>query len=158
MNTGRRDRDSRGRPKSARPRDQLGRPLPHGSVGTPGDPELRRLESADPVTLLAGAQRLLDEGRPFEAHEVLEAAWKRAPTAEKPLWRALAQLAVGLTHLARGNPRGGGALLSRSADELERWPDAPYDIASRELTSTVRRLADDEAAHSGDPPRLRLTR
>jgi hypothetical protein len=158
VNDGRRDRDSQGRPKSARPRDQLGRPLPHGSAGTPGDPELLRLESADPVTLLAGAQRLLDDGRPFEAHEVLEAAWKRAPTPEKPLWRALAQLAVGLTHLARGNLRGGAALLRRSADELEHWPDAPYGIASRELTSTVRRLADGASAQSDGPPRVRLTR
>ena len=52
------------------------------------------------------AQRLLDAGLPFHAHEVLEAAWKAAPPDERELWRGLAQLAVGLTHLQRGNGRG----------------------------------------------------
>ena len=52
---------------------------------------------------LAEAQRLLDAGFPFQAHEVLEAAWKSAPDAERDLWQGLAQLAVGLTHALRGN-------------------------------------------------------
>ena len=34
-------------------------------------------------------------GRPFHAHEVLEASWKAAPPAERDLWQGLAQLAVG---------------------------------------------------------------
>ena len=53
---------------------------------------------------------------PFHAHEVLEDAWKAAPEAERELWRGLAQLAVGLTHAARGNTRGGVALLERGKE------------------------------------------
>ena len=68
------------------------------------------------------AQRLLDDGLPFAAHEVLEGAWKAAPGAERQLWRALAQLAVGLTHAQRGNARGAVALLSRAAGILDSWP------------------------------------
>lgn len=117
------------------------------------------LEAADPVTALSGAQRLIDAGRPFEAHEVLEAAWKRAPEAERPLWRALAQLAVGLTHLARGNARGGAAVLSRSADELERWAgQAPYGIAAKELARTGHLLAASADEPGAVSAQVRLTR
>jgi predicted metal-dependent hydrolase len=71
----------------------------------------------DPPRALTVAQRLLDEGRPFEAHEVLEGVWKS--TSDEPmLWRGLAQLAVGVTHRDRGNLRGATALLSRGAETL----------------------------------------
>jgi len=66
-----RDRDESGRPRSTRPRDALGRPLPHGSEGVlriPDDVEL------PPAETLAYAQDLLDAGLAFNAHEVLEAA------------------------------------------------------------------------------------
>jgi predicted metal-dependent hydrolase len=58
---------------------------------------------------------------PFHAHEVLEAAWKAASAMERELWRGLAQLAVGLTHLQRGNVRGGVALLRRGAERVAEW-------------------------------------
>lgn len=75
------------------------------------------------------AQRLLSEGRPFHAHEVLEASWKAAPADERDLWQGLAQVAVGLTHALRGNARGAVALLSRGADRLSRYPArGPHDI------------------------------
>lgn len=71
---------------------------------------------------LTEAQRLLDAGMPFHAHEVLEDRWKSGPAEERPLWRALAQLAVGLTHAARGNAAGATALLTRATRGL-----APYE-------------------------------
>ena len=110
-----RDRDEAGRARNARPRDALGRPLPHGSVGEPRAPDgvVRTPEAA-----LGEAQALLDAGRPFQAHEVLEDAWKSAPEAERQLWRGLAQLAVGLTHAARGNGPGAATLLTRGARSL----------------------------------------
>jgi len=110
-----RDRDAEGRARNARPRDELGRPLPYGSAGVPRAPEGIRREPAETLSL---AQRLLDEGAPFHAHEVLEDAWKTRPPDESPLWRGLAQLAVGLTHLARGNLTGAAALLRRGAGSL----------------------------------------
>src|SRR5699024_6006349 len=94
-----RDRDPRGRPANARPRDGLGRPLPRESTGVAQVPDGLTLP---PDETLAEAQRLLDEGLPFHAHEVLEARWKAAPYAERDLWQGLAQLAVGLTHILRG--------------------------------------------------------
>ncbi|MFJ3926003.1 DUF309 domain-containing protein [Streptomyces sp. NPDC090022] len=117
MSTGEgRDRDSEGRARSARPRDGLGRPLPYGAPGVERQPEgvVRT-----PEETVAQAQRLLDAGMPFHAHEVFEDAWKSRPADEAALWRGLAQLAVGLTHAARGNAVGGARLLRRGARSVE---------------------------------------
>ncbi len=117
-----RDRDAEGRARNARPRDALGRPLPHGAAGEERAPEgLLRT----PAEALSEAQRLLDAGRPFHAHEVLEDAWKQAPEGERQLWRGLAQLAVGQTHLLRGNARGAATLLDRGATNIGPYGSAP---------------------------------
>ncbi|MGH3569921.1 MAG: DUF309 domain-containing protein, partial [Pseudonocardia sp.] len=91
-----RDRDPQGRARNARPRDATGRPLARATAGAEQLPDDLHLT---PTESIAQAQRLLDEGLPFSAHEVLEAAWKAAPDEQRELWRGLAQLAVGLTHL-----------------------------------------------------------
>jgi uncharacterized protein len=128
----RRDRDASGRPRNARPRDELGRPLSRdaGGAGPAAD------EAAlPPASALSLAQQLIDDGRPFRAHEVLEASWKAAPDAERELWQGLAQVAVGLTHAQRGNARGAAALLRRGADGVRRYsagrsePGPPADPA-----------------------------
>lgn len=110
-----RDRDHEGRARNARPRDALGRPLPPGSVGIeriPDDLDLTPAES------LAWAQELLDQGLAFNAHEVLEAAWKSCPARERTLWQGLAQLAVGITHIQRRNMTGAVTLLERAAERI----------------------------------------
>ena len=115
MTPQRRDRDRAGRPRNARPRDAFGRPLPHGATGESRIPDDLSLAPGEAIAL---AQQLLDSGRPFQAHEVLEASWKSAPAAERDLWQGLAQVAVGLTHAQRGNPRGAAALLRRGAGRV----------------------------------------
>lgn len=137
-----RDRDPAGRARNARPRDAYGRPLPRGAVGVERVPDDLALTPDESVT---EAQRLLDAGLPFPAHEVLEAAWKAAPTQERELWRALAQLAVGLTHAQRGNARGAVALLERAGDGLARWvgrAPAGLDVPSvaTDATALARRI------------------
>ena len=156
-----RDRDDAGRARNARPRDALGRPLPYDAPGEPRAPEgvVRT-----PAETLREAQALLDAGRPFHAHEVLEDAWKTGPDDERDLWRGLAQLAVGLTHAARGNRTGAATLLTRGARSLGtakpaaarhgiddaglvRWAarvgaaavgDTPLDVTPPRLTSAQR--------------------
>ncbi|WP_344690146.1 DUF309 domain-containing protein [Blastococcus jejuensis] len=143
-----RDRDAEGRARNARPRDALGRPLPHDAAGEERAPEgvVRT-----PAETLAQAQALLDEGRPFHAHEVLEDAWKSCPEAERQLWRGLAQLAVGLTHAMRGNARGAATLLERGAGNLAGYADdAPHGIDVAGLVAWARTAAEDRR-----PPRLR---
>ena len=149
-----RDRDQTGRARNARPRDGLGRPLPYGSAGVERYPE-GIVRSPDEA--LTEAQRLLDEHKPFHAHEVLEDAWKAAPEPERELWRGLAQLAVGLTHAARGNPAGTAALLGRGAANIRSYADLPphgIDVAG--LVEWADRLGDAPAEISW--PRLRVAR
>ncbi len=139
-----RDRDPGGRARNARPRDGLGRPLPYGSPDTPRQPEGLVRSPADTLT---EAQHLLDEGKPFHAHEVFEDAWKSGPESERPLWRGLAQLAVGLTHAARGNTKGGARLLRRGAGAVADWAAAtaqprPYCLDVPGLTGWAGQLAD----------------
>ncbi|MGZ4572105.1 MAG: DUF309 domain-containing protein [Blastococcus sp.] len=142
--TASRDRDPAGRARNARPRDALGRPLPYGAEGEERAPEGVVRAPADS---LDEAQRLLDAGRPFHAHEVLEDAWKSAPESERELWRGLAQLAVGLTHAARGNARGAGTLLERGAANIAPYADAPpHGVDVPGLTAWARATADDAAA------------
>jgi uncharacterized protein len=117
-----RDRDEQGRARSRRPRDRLGRPLPRTQVGVELWDESTVLT---PELALVTAQRLLDDGLPFQAHEVLESAWKSAPAGERAVWQGLAQLAVGVTHAARGNPNGARTLLRRGRDRVAAYADEP---------------------------------
>jgi len=130
----RRDRDPAGRPRNARPRDALGRPLDRFAAREAGEariPDDLTLAGPDAARL---ADELLRAGRPFHAHEILEASWKSGPAGERDLWQGLAQVAVGLTHAQRGNARGAVALLSRGAERARGYqahvapPDLVYGI------------------------------
>lgn len=135
-----RDRDAAGRPRQGRPRDALGRPLPYGALGVEPVSE----EPLAPLDAIAAARELVAAGRPFAAHEVLEARWKAAPEAERELWQGLAQLCVGLTHAARGNQVGAERLLDRAAGRLEAYGagDSPtYGLDLPELVACARRQA-----------------
>ena len=95
-----------------------------------------------PAEALASAKQLLDQGLPFHAHEVLEAAWKVAPSAERDLWQGLAQIAVGLTHARRGNAHGAVALLRRAGDRLARYPaPGPHHVDVAGLAARCDELA-----------------
>ncbi|MGO3325913.1 DUF309 domain-containing protein [Gordonia sp. (in: high G+C Gram-positive bacteria)] len=121
-----RDRDDDGRARNSRPRDRLGRPLPFGSVGVERIPDDLDLLPADSLTW---AQDLLDQGLAFNAHEVLEGAWKSCPYEERMLWQGLAQLAVGITHVQRGNTKGALSLFERAIRRIASHDGpVPYDI------------------------------
>jgi uncharacterized protein len=114
-------------------------------------PDDLRLEPGEAVLL---AQRLIDEGRPFHAHEVFEAVWKSGPDDQRDLWQGLAQIAVGLTHARRGNGRGAVSLLRRGSAAVDGYrgrvgnpadeaPDGmPADIDAAGIVLAATRLAD----------------
>jgi hypothetical protein len=155
-----RDRDSAGHARNARPRDEFGRPLPRDAEGVERVPDDLQLS---PEETLAEAQRLIDSGLPFNAHEVLEARWKSCPPAERDLWQGLAQLAVGLTHIQRGNARGATALLTRGADRMAPYTvDPPHGVQVGDLVVYARHTAEDIAADPTSrpeppPPMVRRT-
>jgi uncharacterized protein len=136
-----RDRDPAGRPRNARPRDALGRPLPRDAAADPDQariPDDLLLDPADAVRL---ADELLRAGRPFHAHEVLEASWKSGPPAERDLWQGLAQIAVGLTHAQRGNARGAIVLLRRGLARVLHYEGSSYGLDIPAICSLADGLA-----------------
>lgn len=130
---GDRDRNEQGRAQQARPRDALGRPLPYGAPGVEPISE----EPLPPDETLAYARRLLDEGRPFAAHEALEVRWKSCPVEERELWQGLAQVCVGLTHHARGNAVGAARLVDRAAGRLESYARAGGPSYGLDLSALI---------------------
>jgi uncharacterized protein len=135
-----RDRDARGRPRNARPRDQLGRPLRRDASGEPGLPDGPALP---PDAALDLAQELIDSGRAFRAHEVLEASWKAAPEHERELWKGLAQVTVGLTHAQRGNATGAVVLLRRGGRRVAEYAQSPpHGISAAAVARYAADLAD----------------
>jgi hypothetical protein len=127
-----------------RARDAFGRPVPAGS---PDAVEPVPEQALPPEQALDLAQALIDQGRPFFAHEVLEAVWKACPRDERDYWQGLAQLCVGVTHLQRGNVEGAVSLLRRGAGHLSgrlaEWGTTEADrIASGDLALPQLRLRD----------------
>ena len=125
-----RDRDPAGRPRNARPRDELGRPLPRTRSAADADGAARVSDDlvVTPAEAAVLGGSLLAEGRPFHAHEVFEAAWKSAPDEDREFWRGLAQIAVGLTHARRGNASGAVTLLRRGAAGVRGYAGDPPGI------------------------------
>jgi uncharacterized protein len=145
-----RDRDQAGRARNARARDDLGRPLGRADGGEAPMDE----PALPPAEALQRAQALLDTGRPFTAHEVLEAVWKDTSDSGRELWRGLAQIAVGITHALRGNDSGARSLLQRGADTLAPFAAAtPHGIDVDGIRAWARRASDDLAL-AAQPPRL----
>ena len=72
-----------------------------------------------PSPLLLEGIRLFNAARWFEAHEVLEDAWRAEPSELRRLYQGLLQVGVGLHHASRGNLRGALNLLDRGMARLE---------------------------------------
>ena len=130
-----RDRDIDGRARQARPRDALGRPLPYGAEGV----ELVSEEPLPPQTTVEAARELVGAGRPFSAHEVLEARWKAGPVGERDLWQGLAQVCVALTHAARGNRVGADRLFERAAERLTAFAATGREAYGLDLDAVLER-------------------
>lgn len=63
-----------------------------------------------------------DAGRWFDAHEVLEQAWRRSDEPPMPFLQGLIQWAVALEHHRRGNAHGARALADRALRNLAGAP------------------------------------
>lgn len=107
--------------------------MPYGATGVEPISE----EPLSPEATLAYARGLLDDGRPFAAHEALEVRWKSCPDEERELWQGLAQLCVGLTHQARGNAVGASRLVERAAGRLEAYEQAARPTYGLDLAALI---------------------
>ena len=96
---------------------------------------------------------LINRGEYFEAHEVLEAAWRAEPGPIRELYRGLLQAAVAAYHLERGNWRGAWKVAGRALHHLAPWPEVVLGIdvaALRRDVAALRTLA--QRAMEGEMP------
>ncbi len=97
------------------------------------------MTAEQPHPLLDEGIRLFNQGRWFEAHEVLERAWLDEPSALRRLYQGILQVGVGLHHARRGNLVGALSLLDRGMSLL-----APFEPSR--LGVDVERLVREAAA------------
>jgi uncharacterized protein len=74
-----------------------------------------------PAQALQGI-RLFNQGRYFEAHEALEAAWREETGSIRELYRGILQAAVVYLHITRRNYPGAIKVYQRCRKWLAPWP------------------------------------
>jgi uncharacterized protein len=138
-------------PKTERPRDELGRPLPWG--------EENRLELEDFDALSQQENHRLgirhfNEGRFFEAHEAWETAWKQGRgTGDEEFFKGLSQLGAGYVHYRRGNPHGAHTLIRRGTGRIGRYGPTHHGVDVERLVVEAERHAEEIRAReaAGEP-------
>jgi hypothetical protein len=84
------------------------------------DQQFMTYENVLPAEVISGIQ-LFNKGEFFEAHEMLEIAWRAEDNEIRYLYQAILQLGVGYYHLQRNNFIGANHLLERAKLNLARF-------------------------------------
>jgi hypothetical protein len=116
----------------------LGRPLSRRA----GAGYVEEALPQDPLELLRLGIEHFNAQRFFQAHETWESAWHPAPDPERDFWQGVTQIAVGFTHLQRGNLRGAATLLRRGAARLDKSPDGYKSFPVERVVGAARAAAD----------------
>ena len=66
---------------------------------------------------------LFNQGKYFEAHEELEAAWKEEKGGIRRLYQGILEAGVTYLHITRGNFAGAVKVYGRSMKWLKDWPE-----------------------------------
>jgi hypothetical protein len=112
----------------SRPRDALGRPLPHDADPALVCPTVPARDDRTDDEAWHSALAYLADGLPFHAHEVFEMRWRAAPGEDRLAWQALAQWGAALTHSARGNHVGARRIAERCLVNLDESQHVPAII------------------------------
>jgi predicted metal-dependent hydrolase len=96
---------------------------------------------------------LFNQGKFFDAHEVLEDVWRAAPASQKKFFQGLVQVAVAFHHHSTGNLVGMKSVMARAAGNLSEGKDSFAGIRAQPLLAS---LAAWEKAMNGntEPPAL----
>ncbi len=137
---------------------------PAASTPTADLPPARgRTPALDPEEhgrLFREAVALFNGVRYWYAHEAWETLWRAAPEEDRDFYQGLIQVAAGLLHLQRRNPRGARNKLSEGLEKLRRYEPAYHGIFVNELLGEATRLLEDlETGHLPYliPPVIRFT-
>jgi len=81
-----------------------------------------------------------NQGRFFEAHELLEHAWNNEPTPGQDLYRALLQTAVAYYQIERSNYRGAIKIFRRLRQWINPLPDVCRGVNIKKLKEDVEKI------------------
>jgi predicted metal-dependent hydrolase len=102
--------------------------------------------------------RLFNEGRYFEAHEVLERPWLLAPEPEKAFLKGLIHAAVALHHYRHGNGHGARVKHASSVRYLSGFHPCfvNVDVAGlvRQMEAFFQELLSQPSGSPPPPPRV----
>jgi predicted metal-dependent hydrolase len=96
-------------------------------------------------------------GRFFDAHEVLEGAWRRSDDPRMRFLQGLIQWAVAFEHHRRGNAHGARALLDRAMDNLGAGPPGSMGLDLSACRAAAPRMRRAFAAWEAGAARPRLS-
>ena len=91
---------------------------------------------------LARGLTLVREGSYFEAHEVLEEAWRAAPAAERDFFQGLVHVAVAWYQAGRGNHPGCERQLAKAMRRLGPYAPSHRGVDVESLLARVGEAAD----------------
>ncbi|MBI5840340.1 MAG: DUF309 domain-containing protein [Chloroflexi bacterium] len=81
--------------------------------------------------------RLFNEGKYFEAHEELEAAWREERGKVRELYQGILEAAVTYLHITRGNYNGAVKVYGRSMKWLRQWPAVCHGVDIGQLRKNM---------------------
>lgn len=128
-----------------RPRDRAGRPLARDADPGLAAPPAPDVTGRTDEQVWRTAVALLDDGLPFNAHEVFEQRWRRSAADERTAWQAMAQWGAACTHAARGNAEGAHRLARRALTTLDEAPRVPAVIDVERVRRSCARLLAERA-------------
>ncbi len=87
---------------------------------------------------LQGLQ-LYNQGEYFEAHEALEAAWRRDQTPGRELYQGVLQVGIAYLQIERGNYNGALKMFLRARQWLDPLPDQCRGVEVKQLRQDAQR-------------------
>jgi predicted metal-dependent hydrolase len=86
--------------------------------------------------------REFNEGRYFEAHDILEDFWQGYREPDRVLLQALIHAAVGFYHLENGNLKGCRSQLSKACTKMRAFLPEHWDLLLEPLHSSMKAHVD----------------
>jgi len=109
----------------------------------PFTPEAEKIASACKKPLHPEAVegiRLYNEGKYFDAHELLEIAWRAEPEPDRRLYQGILQAGIAFMHARNGYAKGVFSMYERCRVWLSPWPDCCRTINIGQLKSDLQQL------------------